>query len=335
MQTRSLRIRSYKSWRVNTTASLSAKARLKKLELYATLRQEGCSSVTALEALGWSRATYYRWHKRYQTQGWAGLEARSTRPRRQRQRQWTKQHEQQVLHLRQRHRLWGKRKLWKVLCRDQGFTLSISTVGRILKHLVARGRVRPAAFYMGQVKPKRRRQFTHHARRWQHGMKAEKPGQLIQLDHMTVHFTEGVSLKEFKATCPITGFTVMRAYRSASSLNARRFLYALIEQLPYPLLSVQVDGGSEFMAEFEQACKDLTLPLYVLPPKSPKYNGCVERANGTSRYEFYPFYEGPLTLAAINRKLAQYQHCYNYYRPHDGIGLETPMAYYQKLGQAA
>ena len=26
-------------------------------------------------------------------------------------------------------------------------------------------------------------------------MKAEKPGQLIQLDHMTVHFTEGVSLK--------------------------------------------------------------------------------------------------------------------------------------------
>ena len=49
---------------------------------------------------------------------------RSTRPKRRRQRQWTKQHEQQVLHLRQRHRLWGKRKLWKVLCRDQGFTLS-------------------------------------------------------------------------------------------------------------------------------------------------------------------------------------------------------------------
>ena len=50
VQTRSLRIRAYKSWRVNTTASPFAKARLKKLELYATLRQEGCSSVTALEA---------------------------------------------------------------------------------------------------------------------------------------------------------------------------------------------------------------------------------------------------------------------------------------------
>ena len=65
MQTRSLRIRAYKSWGENTTASPFAKARLKKLELYATLRQEGCSSVTALEAPGWSRATYYRWHKRY------------------------------------------------------------------------------------------------------------------------------------------------------------------------------------------------------------------------------------------------------------------------------
>ena len=63
--------------------------------------------------------------------------------------------------------------------------------------------------------------------------------------------------------------------------------------------------------------------------------GCVERANGTSRYEFYPFYEGPLTVAAINQKLAEYQTHYNTYRPHDGIGLLTPMEYYQQLIQIA
>ncbi len=59
---------------------------------------------------------------------------------------------------------------------------------------------------------------------------------------------------------------------------------------------------------------------------------CLQQAGGTSRYEFYPFYEGPLTLAAINRKLAQYQHCYNYYRPHDGIGLQTPACSRQAYG---
>ena len=30
------------------------------------------------------------------------------------------------------------------------------------------------------------------------------------------------------------------------------------------------DGGSEFGAEFEQACQDLGIPLFVLPPKNPE-----------------------------------------------------------------
>ena len=66
-----------------------------------------------------------------------------------------------------------------------------------------------------------------------------------------------------------------------------------------------------------------------LPPKKPEYNGCVERA-GTSRYEFYPFYEGPLTVAAINQKLAEYQTHYNTYRPHDGL---THSDGYQQLSR--
>jgi hypothetical protein len=36
---------------------------------------------------------------------------------------------------------------------------------------------------------------------------------------------------------------------------------------------------SEFMAEFEHACADKKIRLYVLPPKSPKMNGAVERCN--------------------------------------------------------
>ena len=263
------------------------------------------------------------------------MAARSCRPQTTRTRQWTKQHEQAVLHLRQRYPLWGKRKLWKVLCRDQGFTLSISTVGRILKRLIGLGRIRPVAFFYGRVKPKRQRQFKHHAKRWRYGMKAKQPGELMQVDHMSVSFTGGFTLKEFKATCPVTGMTFMRTYSRASSRNAKRFLEHLMAQLPYDLISVQVDGGSEFRDEFERACEVLGIPLFVLPPRKPKWNGCVERANGTTRYEFYPFYEGPLSIAAVNQKLGVYQDYYNHYRPHDGIGLETPMSYYRQLMQAA
>ena len=228
MQIKNLRIKSYRSWPIADTASTEAIARIKKLELYEQLKLEGCPAVLRLQAIGWSKATYYRWLKRYHQQGWSGLAARSCRPQTTRTRQWTKQHEQAVLHLRQRYPLWGKRKLWKVLCRDQGFTLSISTVGRILKRLIGLGRIRPVAFFYGRVKPKRQRQFKHHAKRWRYGMKAKQPGELMQVDHMSISFTEGFALKEFKATCPVTGMTFMRTYSRASSRNAKRFLEHLM-----------------------------------------------------------------------------------------------------------
>ncbi len=208
MQIKSLRIKSYKSWAINDTAGADAIARMKTLKLYRTLKAEGCSSPTCLEAIGWSKATYYRWRSRYQQQGLTGLEALSCRPQRVREPSWSKQQEQQVQHLRLRFPLWAKRKIWKVLSRDQGFTLSISTVGRLLKKLLRLNRIKPVAFYFGQAKPKRRRPFKHHARRWRYGMKARQPGELMQVDPISVSFTEGFTLKQFKATCPVTGTTI-------------------------------------------------------------------------------------------------------------------------------
>lgn len=62
-------------------------------------------------------------------------------------------------------------------------------------------------------------------------------------------------------------------------------LLSLVEKYPAKILSVQVDGGAEFRKDpsssgqaFEDACKELEIPLIVLPPKSPKKNGGVERA---------------------------------------------------------
>ena len=335
MQIKSLRVKSYRSWRIDDNTSAEALGRLKQLEWVERLRGEGCSEATSPAVVGWSRATYYRWLKRYREDGLKGPESGTRAPRGRRVCQWTKQQAQQVLHLRKRYPLWGKRKLWRVLVRDQGWLLSESTVGRIVAKLVRLGRVRPASFYYGQVKPKRRRQFTHHAKRWRYGMRAKEPGELMQADPMSINFSEGGGVKEFKATCPVSKWSGLQVYSRATSRNAKRFLEYLCEQAPFPIRSIQVDGGSEFRDEFEQACREAGFPLYVLPPKKPEYNGCVERANGTSRYAFYPFYEGALTVAAMNRKLAEYQTHYNTYRPHDGIGLLTPMEYYQQLTQTA
>ena len=165
-----------------------------------------------------------------------------------------------MLALRRRHPLWGKRKLWRVLARDEGWSLSESTVGRIVTRLLRSQRVAPAGFYYGRVKPRRRRQFTRHAQRWRDGMKAGAPGELMQVDHMSIAFTEGRTMKEFKAVCPVSKWSALRVYSRATSGNARRFLKALCQDAPFPIRSIQVDGGSEFCDEFEQTCRELAIP---------------------------------------------------------------------------
>ena len=101
-------------------------------------------------------------------------------------------------------------------------------------------------------------------------MKSKKAGELIQIDHMSVGMPAAFSLKEFKAACPVTGMVFLKAYTRATSLNAKAFLHYLIKSAPFEITSIQVDGGSEFRKDFEQACEDLGIELYVLPPRKPK-----------------------------------------------------------------
>jgi len=46
------------------------------------------------------------------------------------------------------------------------------------------------------------------------------------------------------------------------------------------------------MADFEGACEELGIRLFILPPRSPKLDGQVERAYRTHLEKFYEVYEG-------------------------------------------
>lgn len=97
---------------------------------------------------------------------------------------------------------------------------------------------------------------------------------------------------------------------------------------------VQVDGGSEFMAEFESACEHLGVPLHVLPPRRPQWNGVVERTNRSARTEFWSLYNGPLTVADVARDLARYEFFFNFERPHASLAYQTPNEYLVSLEAA-
>ena len=85
---------------------------------------------------------------------------------------------------------------------------------------------------------------------------------------------------------PARPLHVAKATGRPTSTAAASFLDKVRAEMPFPVAALQVDGGAEFMADFEAACWAKGVELFVLPPKSPQLNGAVERANGSWRCEF-------------------------------------------------
>jgi putative transposase len=111
------------------------------------------------------------------------------------------------------------------------------------------------------------------------------------------------------------GWQVLEAHGCATAHAAAGFLDTILERMPFPVRAIQVDGGSESMAEFEDVCRDRGVQLFVLPPRSPKLNGHVERSNRTHREEFYQVVKLPTTLAEVNQSLRKWEDIHNSYRP--------------------
>jgi transposase InsO family protein len=172
--------------------------------------------------------------------------------------------------------------------------------GIIIAQLVARGAVHPVLTLRRRPYARRWTAKRRFAQRLPRGLTANEPGSLVQLDTVHVNVAPDKSIKHFTAYDPIAKWTVAKAFNRATAASAAIFLDKIVTEMPFPVKAIQVDGGSEFMAEFEDACEKKGLRLFVLPPKSPQMNGAVERCNGAWRYEFYAVYDLPRSVEAIN-----------------------------------
>lgn len=284
---------------------------------------KGLSAAEAAEVVGYPRSTLYRWEKT--------PEPKSRRPHHARKPGWPPALVQAVEELRADNPMWGKRKLaW--LLRREGIVVSLSTTGRILKSLMDRGVVTPVPTLRRKPGGRRFRLIgKRHARRLPKGLKPSRPGQIVQVDTMFVSPAPGQAHKHFTAYDPIAKWTVAGVAGRASANLAAGFLDKLLADMPFKVCGIQVDGGSEFRADFERACEAKGLDLYVLPPKRPQLNGAVERCNGSWRYEFYAVYDLPHRLVKLQDLVDAFAHRFNHHRPHDALDGRTPAEYLKSI----
>ncbi|MBA2469889.1 MAG: transposase [Chloroflexia bacterium] len=300
--------------------TLSIEATFRLLCIEHAARRGVADAALAFKTPG---STIYRWRTRYRPDDLTSLEPRSRRPKRTRRTTWTAAQEDAVLVLRRQYPRMGKMPL-QVLLRGQGGRLSASMVGRILGSLRRRDLLRePHAVRVRKARPQR----PYATRVPKDKRQPTDPGALIQLDTMHLRPLPNVERRQFTAIDVVSRVAVVGVRATTSAGTATAFLDELVARMPFPVQAIQVDGGSESMADFERTCQARDIALYVLPPRSPKLNGRVERLNGTARREFWECYDGDLDLPTVQQALRAWEATYNTIRPHQAVGYETPHAF--------
>jgi transposase InsO family protein len=304
--------------------SPEANKRLKWFDFYYS---HGCNARLTCRYFGITPQTFYRWFRRYNPGNLKTMESRSHRPKRVRQPTYSNELLNTVLRLRKQYPRWGKEKL-TVLLQRENIQVSVSMVGRILKHLKAKSILIEAL--PTYISVRKRRTVRPYAVRKPKEYQVSLPGDLVELDTLDVRPLPGVILKHFSSYDVVSRWNVLGIYTQATATTAKHFLNAMEGRTPNKIRAIQIDGGSEFQSVFEEECKRRGIKLFVLPPRSPKLNGGVERANRTHTEEFYEVTDSDFELGDIRTKLLEWEGICNTYRPHQALNYLTPQQFLEQ-----
>ena len=298
--------------------SPDANKRLKWFDYYYTHGQNARLTCRHFDI---SPQTFYRWLKRYNPKNLKTMESQSHRPKHVRQPTYSVELVNAVQRFRETYPRWGKDKI-VILLRREDTIVSASMVGRILYRLKKRGVLKePIA---NHISVRKRYQQRPYAVRKPKEYKAKFPGDIVELDTMDVRPLPGTILKHFSSYDVVSRWNVLGIFSRATAETAKRFLDDMVRRTPNKIKTIQIDGGSEFQSVFEDECQKRGIILYVLPPRSPKLNGAVERANRTHTEEFYEIVDSTFDLADIRPKLLEWENISNNVRPNQGNNYLTP-----------
>lgn len=271
--------------------------RLRWVQLYEEL---GNAGIVCLRC-GISRPTLRKWWHRYQEQGIAGLQEESRRPKTSPARKVQAAHEVLISDLRERKL--GHRRIQNELRRLHDFQLSTATIHKVLERLK-----KPYLHHKRVF----RKQFIRYSR--------PTPGDRVQMDVCKI----APGIYQYTAIDDCTRYKVLRLYSRRTASNTIDFLDAAIEEMPFAIERIQTDRGGEFFAtKFQERLLEWGIKFRPIKPASPHLNGKVERSQRTDLDEFYSTVN--LKDSQLHNLLAEWQHYYNWDRPHSSLDGKTPI----------
>ena len=261
---------------------------------------------------GICRTAYYEWYNRYSKDGEEGLRDKSRRP-----------HNSplatpveivaKVIYLRQTYHF-GPMRIKMYLDRYHGIVVNKSSIWKILKRLNM------------NLLPSSQR-YKKHVDRWKRYEKPQ-PGHSIQVD---VKFLERIKdtrqrYYQFTAIDDCTRLRILRIYEKNNQLTAIQFVDYVLSKLPFHAETIQTDNGSEFQSQFHWNILDKGIKHVYIRPRTPRLNGKVERSHRIDEEEFYRMLKGVVIDDAnlFNDKLQEWEHFYNFERPHSALDGQTP-----------
>lgn len=307
---------------VKRTVSLSkqAKLRLQWLDYYQA--HEGNARLTCRH-FGIHHRTFYRYYQRFRQQGLVGLEGRSHRPRHVRQPLTPPEVLSIVRTLRKANPELSKYKLAVILKRDHGYSLSASSIGRVIS--------RHNLFFTAPVRPKGhpwRRKSVERIRKPKE-LRPNMPGQLFEVDvkHLP---NNGHHRYGFVAIDVVTKQATIHVSKSPSSHQATIAWKKMVHKLGMPR-AILTDNGSENLGAFADLLRDEGVTQYFARPHTPKDKPHVERFIGSLEKECIQWGGVATDIKDQQAIINQWLRKYHSYRPHQSLNYLTPDEYKAKL----
>lgn len=299
------------AWREVTRVSL-------RREFIEMALQPGSNRRELCRRFGIAPKTGYKWLARYAQEGASGLKDRSRRPRHSPSRTAAPV-ERRVIALREEARhCWGGRKLARLLEKEGGPHLAPSTVTGILRRAgVLDG--------PGAAAPRRWQRFEHAA-----------PNQLWQMDFKG-HFPlcTGARCHPLTVLDDHSRFAlVLKACADERDQTVRSVLTSAFRRYGLPG-AMLMDNGAPWGCDLEHSVTAFSLWLLRLGiqvvharPYHPQTQGKDERFHRTLKFELLRHFNFT-TLEHCQREFDRFRERYNLRRPHDALGLATPVTRYR------